>query len=321
MNDLKSKIDDFYQEFYRVNQTRPTSVDFIRYINSDVKLENYFSPTKVIEVCPIIQKMITRRKEGVELNKGKVFGERTTDQYQSTLNQFIEYGEKNGKKITNLDVINKDFILGFQGYLTKTEDQRLNSVGNRMKFLKAFLEVLVKDDIIPYNPFKKYKIPISREESISIALEESELKEMEELDLSDNPRLENVRDQFLILCWTGLRISDLKSFIQIPKDNEIITITNKKTRDQAHIPIFPQARKILDKYKETPPKHISEEKMRKYLKEIGVKIEGLKRSLEVTYTQGGKRVKIIKKRYELLSLHVGRRTLATHLVRLGIPYH
>jgi len=39
------------------------------------------------------------------------------------------------------------------------------------------------------------------------------------------------------------------------------------------------------------------------------------------YTKGGKRVKEIKRRYELLSPDVSRRTLATRFATMGIPYH
>jgi integrase len=147
------------------------------------------------------------------------------------------------------------------------------------------------------------------------------MKELFELDLNENPRLEVVLDQFLVLCWTGLRISDFKSFNDIPKDDDVITITNKKTGELAHIPIFNQTRLILNKYNGRFPKTISEQKMREYLKEIGLMIPSLKRSIEVTFTKGGVTQKEIKKRYELLSLHVARRTCATHLASINIPYH
>ena len=53
------------------------------------------------------------------------------------------------------------------------------------------------------------------------------------------------------------------------------------------------------------------------LKEIGKMTKGLNRSIQESYTKGGERVRNIKKRYELLSLHVGRRTLITNLVTWG----
>ena len=117
----------------------------------------------------------------------------------------------------------------------------------------------------------------------------------------------------MILCWTGLRISDFSSFNDIPKDNDIISVTNEKTGGVAQIPLFPKAKLIFDKYEGRFPKRISEQKMRLYIKEVGQKIKGLNRSIEVTYTQGGKRKREIKKRHELLSLHTGRRTLCTFL--------
>jgi len=135
--------------------------------------------------------------------------------------------------------------------------------------------------------------------------------------LSENPTLELVRDQFLILCWTGLRISDFKAFNDIPKDQLVININNKKTHQDSGIPIFPAAQSILDKYNGHFPRLISEQKMNDNLKIIGEMTKGLNRHIEVSYTKGGKRVKEIKKRHELLSLHVGRRTMITNLSSWG----
>ena len=105
----------------------------------------------------------------------------------------------------------------------------------------------------------------------------------------------------------------------MPKDRDIITIINQKTREKAHIPLFPVAKKIIEKYRGKIPKLISEQKMRDYLKIISSKSDKLKRSVEVEYTKGGKRIRVRKKRYELLRLHTARRTLATTLYKYGIP--
>ena len=51
---------------------------------------------------------------------------------------------------------------------------------------------------------------------------------------------------------------------------------------------------------------------------IGSKVDKLKRSVEVEYTKGGKRIKERKPRYALLGLHTCRRTLATSLYRHDI---
>lgn len=50
-------------------------------------------------------------------------------------------------------------------------------------------------------------------------------------------------------------------------------------------------------------------------------IDQLNRSIEKTYTKGGKRVREIKKQWELVSLHTARRTFSTLMASKNIPYH
>jgi site-specific recombinase XerD len=189
-----------------------------------------------------------------------------------------------------------------------------------LKNLKTFINLYTKRGILPHNPFIKYSIKIPKEKSTSIALDNDELHDMYELDLSDNPQRELIRDQFLVLCWTGLRISDFAQFNSFDRgEEEIITLHNEKTDAEIHIPIFPMAKRILDKYNGRFPKMVNEQTMNEEIKEIGKMVPGLNRSIQIKYTKGGVVVKETLKRYQLLVLHCARRTLATKLVtELGI---
>ena len=109
---------------------------------------------------------------------------------------------------------------------------------------------------------------------------------------------------------------------------KVVTIRRKKvvkvcgiSSNVAHIPIFEPAKKILEKYEGKPPRTISEQNMRIYIKEICERVDGLKRKVEIKYTKGGVVKREEKYRYELVTLHVARRTLATRLAEIGIPYH
>ena len=169
--------------------------------------------------------------------------------------------------------------------------------------------------ILLHNPYIKYSIKIPKEPSTSIALDKDELQHMFELDLSDNPQWDLIRDQFLVLCWTGLFISDFAQFNSFDRgDEEIITLHNEKTDAEIHIHIFPMAKRILDKYNGRFPKMVNDQTMNEEIKEIGKMVPGLNRSIQIKYTKGGVVVKEMLKRYQLLVLHCARRTLATKLV-------
>jgi site-specific recombinase XerD len=320
LNEFQNKVDRFYREFRRVNESNPTKEDIVTYLKSDSKLEDYFKPKNTILMIPMIWKTIKERMNGEELNNGKRFERGTIDNYESMIREFERFQKYRRKGITNVEIVTREFILSFENYLTNVMNLKLNTVGDRLKNLKTFINLYTKRGILPHNPFIKYSIKIPKEKSTSIALDNEELKDMYELDLSDNPQRELIRDQFLVLCWTGLRISDFSQFNSFDRgDDEIITLHNKKTGSEIHIPIFPMAKRILDKYNGRFPKMVNEQTMNEEIKEIGKLVPGLNRSIQIKYTKGGLEIKETLKRHQLLVLHCARRTLATKLVmELGI---
>lgn len=76
---------------------------------------------------------------------------------------------------------------------------------------------------------KKFGIPDV--ESEKIALTQNELDEIAALDLSSNPRLDKVRDRFLIACYTGLRFSDFMKLNKNHIQGDYIIIKQQKTKD------------------------------------------------------------------------------------------
>ena len=320
LNEFQNKVDRFYREFRRLNESNPTKQDIATYLKSDVKLEDYFKPKNTTLMIPMIWKTIKERETGVELNHGKKFQRGSIDNYESMIRAFERFQKYRRKAITNVEIVTREFILSFENYLTNMENLKLNTVGDRLKNLKTFISLYYTRGFLPHNPFIKFSIKIPKEPSTSIALEKDELNYMYELDLSDNPLWDLVRDQFLVLCWTGLRISDFSQFNSFDRgDEEVITLHNEKTDTEIHIPIFPMAKRILDKYNGRFPKMLNEQTLNEEIKEIGKLVPGLNRSIQIKYTKGGVVIKETLKRYQLLVLHCARRTLATMLVtELGI---
>lgn len=142
------------------------------------------------------------------------------------------------------------------------------------------------------------------------------------LDLSNNPRLDRVRDLFLIGCYSGLRFSD---FIRIRPDYiiredgvEMIQIFTKKTDTEVVIPLVPELKTILEKYNYHSPKSLSNQKMNEYLKEIFRKAK-FNQEILVKKSIGGQIQEIVHKKHELAQSHMARRSFATNFYHLGIP--
>lgn len=319
--DFKFRVENFYKEFIKVKQKAPSQNEIMSFFKSNSNLNDYFNKHQVYSLIPHFKEIVRRRRAGEELHSGKLYEEDTLKNYDSAIARLEDYVAHTKSKMTNIDVLRKEYILGFEIYLTKYHDHMINSCGTKMKNFKAMLEVLYCDDKIQFNPFKKYKIPICREDSVNIALDEQELADFEALDLSFDPKWDLVRDQFLILCWSGLRISDFRTFVDIPKEGDFVTFHNKKTGEEVNIPIFPAVQRILDKYDGKFPDSIHENTMNKVLKEIGKLVPGLNQYIQKQYTKGGKVITELVQRHTILCNHCGRRSLATLLANLGFPYH
>ena len=89
------------------------------------------------------------------------------------------------------------------------------------------------------------------------------------MDLTDNPRLERVRDLFIVGAWTGLRFSDFNNIN--PKDikkNGDIEIQTQKTKNSVIVPIHRYIKEIMKKYEgkteNSLPPSISNQKMNDY---------------------------------------------------------
>jgi len=171
---------------------------------------------------------------------------------------------------------------------------------------------------INYAAFYK-SLCIKREILDVIALTDEEFQSLVNLDLSGNNRLGQVRDVFCFSCTTGLRYSDLALLKRENIKGDEIKITVKKTKQTLTIPLTNYSQAVLDKYKKVyrPIPVISNQKMNDYLKEL-CKEAGIDTPIEVVRFQGAKRIADIYPKYELISVHTGRKTFATLSLERGM---
>lgn len=188
--------------------------------------------------------------------------------------------------------------------------------------LKLFLNEATERGYNKYHAYRNRKFTIKKEATDNIYLSITELKKIETLELSHNPRLEKVRDLFLIGCYTGLRFSDYsdlkKEHFKKIEDTEVIEIVTKKTKEKVVIPINPLVKAILEKYNGGTPTPISNQKMNQYLKELG-EIAGINDTVIKVRTKGGKRIDETYPKYQLISTHTARRSFATNAYKAGVP--
>ena len=166
--------------------------------------------------------------------------------------------------------------------------------------------------------FKSHRFKVISEESENIYLNETELIQIDKLDLTDKPKLDNVRDLFLIGCYTGLRFSDLSHLTNDDIKGDFIHIRQQKTGNPVLIPLHPVVKKIWQKHGNKPPRNISNQRFNEYIKEV-CRLAGIDSPEHKAITKGGIKQSVKYKKYELVTSHTARRSFATNLYKSGFP--
>jgi hypothetical protein len=126
--------------------------------------------------------------------------------YTNLKNVFEEFCTFEGREY-DFEDIDGAFYNRFVTFLINEKKYSVNTYGRGIKFFKTILYDAAIKGYYKNFTFMKALKGIT-EEADSIYLTETELETIYKKDFSGEPRLERVRDMFLIGCWTGLRYSD-----------------------------------------------------------------------------------------------------------------
>lgn len=294
------------------SQRAPFSIETIRQVVSQTN--NTRTERLNTKLIPFVQEYIERNLCLKTIT--------TIKAYRNTMNHLAHFEKWQGNRPLSFDQIGLEFYDRFTSFLFNEKGLANNSVSNQIKNLKVFLNEATELGINKNLDFKKKRFKKMEQESESVYLNDAEIQCLFDLDLSNKPSLDRVRDLFIIGCWTGLRFSD---FSQLKQDNigsEFISIRTRKTDQPVMIPIHPMVRQIIMKYTVDHliqlPNTISNQKMNDYLKEIA-RLAGLHEPVVITLTRGLIKDRQTYSKFELISSHCARRSFATNLYLQGFP--
>ncbi|CAM3728526.1 tyrosine-type recombinase/integrase [Aquirufa aurantiipilula] len=323
LNRLRDLTATFYSLYYQSFSTYPTQEVYLEFLGSNMTNEEYFEKPNKVKLLDLVERITLRRITGKELNKGKEFSHSTIQSYNSLILSLKKFQEIKGKKHYYLEEwLKMDIIEEYEHFLTEDRQMSLNTIHNRLKVLKAFLQIGVNEGLIPFNPFKKFKKVLYTEDSDVVVFTKQELNDLEELDFSDNPYYDRIRDQYLLYLWSGVRKSDLKNLVKvINPTTKVYTFRAEKTGETCQVPAFETLRRLGEKYDYNFPDPYSDTIILEEIKNICQLIPSMRITVEKKSTKGGKKVREYKKKYQMIVIHTARRTLATLLVDAGLPYH
>ncbi|MBV4356293.1 site-specific integrase [Pinibacter aurantiacus] len=239
----------------------------------------------------------------------------TIKSYVSTCTRIKEYETWCGKQFQFED-ITIEWRAGFIKFLQSCGNTK-NTEGKHIKNVKLFMNEATERGLNTNMAFKSKNFSKPSEDVYKIFLTMNEIYKIANLDLTSDKAKDIVRDFFVIACQSSLRYSD---FTRIRKENikgDYLQMVTTKTGQEVIIPISPSVRSIFEKYNYEMPKAPCNQVFNRCLKEIGKQAE-LNEKVAITKTVAGVKKTEIKEKWELLSSHVGRRSLVSNCIMEGI---
>ncbi len=316
---LKSRAINIYSKFENDNLSEtPTKEELRSLLDLEFKRTQKQEKQDLIEFCKsYLNECETRLND----KSGKPISKTTIRVYKQAFRELEAYKAKYYKnRIFDFEQIDYYFYTQFQKYLITERNYSTNTVGKHTKTLKSFFLEAQARGLMPNFVSRKFK-SVS-EQTDAIYLDVEELNTLFNLDLTNNSRLERVRDLFIVGAWTGLRFSDFTRIEAENIKNGFIEMQTQKTGETVIIPIHSHVETIMSRYEaKTPnslPTPMSNQKMNDYLKELG-ELAGIAETINQTFTKGGKKVTVNYPKFELITTHTARRSFATNQYLAGLP--
>jgi integrase len=251
---------------------------------------------------------------------GKPISKNTIKVYNQCKRLLTEFN----KTVRKIDFVNidLDFYHDFREFMLKKEYSP-NTIAKHTITLKTILNEATERGVNTNLAFKSKRFKAPQIEVETIFLNESELTEIYNKDFSKFPKLDRVRDLFLIGCYTGLRFSDFSQITPKNIKGNNFEVTTQKTNETVLIPIHPRVKAIMTKYEgkyvNSLPPSIANQNMNIYLKDLCEMVDCLKVDINKTSKKGNLTLHETIKKYKLVTTHTARRSFATNLYLQGFP--
>nr|WP_321232384.1 tyrosine-type recombinase/integrase [uncultured Psychroserpens sp.] len=300
------------------NKSLPNSSELKKILETKVFVEDVADAN--ISFWSYYEEFMDKLKHKKNPRTGKPITKATIEQYNQTFNTLIDFENVSGKTISFM-LLSNDLYDDIVKYLEKLNFTP-NTIGKHIKHIKSVINNARDNDgiSISENYRDKYWSVTKQNKTAEeiVFLNESELDELWNIDLSNKPMLDKARDVFLVGSWTALRISDiLKLKLEHIDNDDIIRIHTQKTDKTVSIPLHNVVKKILKKYDGCMPQ-ISEQKVNESIKIVCEKLISLNNTIYEKKIQGNKVSILEHKRYQKVTTHTGRRSFASNMHKKGI---
>ena len=231
--------------------------------------------------------------------------------YKTTKGYLLKFQKQTKKILTPKDFSQSD-IDRFSDFLIIDEEFAMNTHAKAMMDLLQIIKYAVKQKKIPAAKLVELEFDTRREQTDSIYLTENEILELLEIKDFDDPVHEQVRDVFVVGCFTAMRFSDYSTIDPSAIRNNRLEFVQKKTGGKVTIPIHPVVNTILKKYDNVLPKVPKNNEFNRIIKLVGEKLPCLHIPFTKQVTYGRELKELVDMKFNYLQTHTGRRCFCSN---------
>ena len=264
--------------------------------------------------------------------KGQQIHPRTIQKYRTVQVQLDCFAMRCVGRLLTFDDWNRELLASYKRFRAE-QGVSINTIAKDVKVLKLWLKEAYVRQLHDNRAHMEAYFNPSQVKTHKVHLTLSDLAILEAVELPKKARygqpltaMETVRDLFLLACWTGVRISDLKRFPELVKQAwkangnscpTTLSFVQAKTNSKVEVPLLDTPQRIINKYKGRLPLAMNEQKMNVTIKKV-LTHAGLTRVMELPSTDPYKPKPKKQPLNELVTLHTARRTFATNMYSLQV---
>ena len=259
-----------------------------------------------------MEQFILDCESGVRLSpKRQKLKPSSVSSYKTTKGYLMKFEEHTGVVLTLKNFSQCD-IDKFSDFLIIDEEFAMNTHAKCMMDLLQIIKYAVKLKKIPGSKLIELEFDTLREDTDSIYLTEDEILQLLKIEAFDDPIQEQVRDVFVLGCFTAMRFSDYSTIDPSAIRNNRLEFVQKKTGAKVTIPIHPVVKSILVKYNYVLPKVPKNNEFNRIIKIVGEKLPCLHVPFIKQVTYGRELKELVAKKYNYLQTHTARRSFCSN---------
>ena len=243
--------------------------------------------------------------------------------YLTAIRRLEDYNRSRACPIRSFEDFNRKFFEDFTDFLygrtygKHKKHYTRNTVVNTLKVIKNMLHRAYDGELTTNNFFHKVQTILPAKTGDQVYLQEKEIKRLAGVK-TENDREREIRDMFVIACYTALRISDIQQLKNAVIHKGVISLYQKKTKDLVEIPILKEIASLVEHYRAIGFPVIDRAKANHIIRTLAARCH-IDEMVCYKEQRGGDTTIIRKPKCDLISFHTARRSCITNLYKRGYP--